>query len=481
MNLAIIRYFLGWILNVEAVLMLLPCGAALLYGERSGIYFVVTLVLCGGIGILCTFRKPKNSIFYAKEGFVCVALSWIVLSIMGALPFYLSREIPSFEDALFEVVSGFTTTGSSILPDVEALSRCMLLWRSFTHWVGGMGVIVFMLAVLPLAGGGYNMHIMRAESPGPSVGKLVPKVRQTAKILYLLYFGITVTQILLLLLSGMPVFDTLCMSFGTAGTGGFGILNSSAASYTYLQQGIITVFMILFGINFNVYYLFWIKKPKDAFGCEEARAYLGIIAVSILLIGWNIRHLFPNLLIAFHHAAFQVGTVITTTGFATTDFDLWPEFSKTILVVLMFIGACAGSTGGGMKVSRILIAFKQVKRELGNLVHPQSVKILKLEGKKLEHNVIRSANGYFLAYAFIFAVSLLLVSLDGFDLTTNVTAVAATFNNIGPGLAKVGPTCNWSGFSAFSKYVFMFDMLAGRLEIFPMLLLFAPGTWKRGF
>ncbi len=481
MNLAIIRYFLGWILNVEAVLMLLPCGAALLYGERSGIYFVITLALCAGIGILCTFRKPKNSIFYAKEGFVSVALSWIVLSIMGALPFYLSREIPCFEDALFEVVSGFTTTGSSILPDVEALSRCMLLWRSFTHWVGGMGVIVFMLAVLPLAGGGYNMHIMRAESPGPSVGKLVPKVRQTAKILYLLYFIITLVQILLLLLSGMPVFDTLCMSFGTAGTGGFGILNASAASYTYLQEGIITVFMILFGINFNVYYLFWIRKPKDAFGCEEARAYLGIIAVSILLIGWNIRHLFPSLLVAFHHAAFQVGTIITTTGFATTDFDLWPEFSKTILVVLMFVGACAGSTGGGMKVSRILIAFKQVKRELGNLIHPQSVKILKLEGKKLEHNVIRSANGYFLAYAIIFAVSLLLVSLDGFDMTTNMTAVAATFNNIGPGLAKVGPTCNWSGFSAFSKYVFMFDMLAGRLEIFPMLLLFSPGTWKKGF
>ncbi|MDO5550896.1 MAG: TrkH family potassium uptake protein [Lachnospiraceae bacterium] len=480
MNIAIIIYFLGWILNVEAVLMLLPCVTALIYGERSGVYFVITLAACGCLGILTTFRKPKNTVFYAKEGFVCVALSWIILSIFGALPFYLSGEIPLFEDALFEVISGFTTTGSSILPDVEALSRCMLIWRSFTHWVGGMGVIVFMLAVLPLAGGGYNMHIMRAESPGPSVGKLVPKVRQTAKILYLLYFGITVIQMLLLLISGMPLFDTLCISFGTAGTGGFGILNDSTASYTYLQQAIITVFMILFGVNFNVYYLLWMRKPKDAFGCEEARVYLGIILVSTIVIALNIRHIFPNLMLAFHHAAFQVGTIITTTGFATADFDLWPELSKTILVFLMFCGACAGSTGGGMKVSRMIIAFKQVKKELGNLVHPQSVKILRLEGKKLEHNVVRSANGYFLAYAFIFAASVVLISLNNFDFTTNVTAVAATFNNIGPGLAKVGPTCNWSEFSAFSKYVFMFDILAGRLEIFPMLLLFSPGTWKKG-
>ncbi len=481
MNIAIIIYFLGWILNVEAVLMLLPCITALIYKESSGIYFLITLTICGILGAVITFRKPKNTVFYAKEGFVCVALSWIVLSIFGALPFYLSREIPIFEDALFEVISGFTTTGSSILPDVEALSRCMLLWRSFTHWVGGMGVIVFMLAVLPLAGGGYNMHIMRAESPGPSVGKLVPKVRQTAKILYLLYFGITVAQMSFLLLSGMPIFDTICLSFGTAGTGGFGILNDSIASYTYLQQSIITIFMILFGINFNVYYLFLIRKPKDALCCEEARVYIGIIAVSTLIIGFNIRSMFPNLMTALHHAAFQVGTIITTTGFATADFDLWPELSKTILVLLMFCGACAGSTGGGMKVSRILIAIKQVKKELENLVHPQSVKILRLEGKKLEHNVIRSANGYFLAYALIFGASVLLVSMDQYDFTTNVTAVAATFNNIGPGLAKVGPTCNWSEFSPFSKYIFMFDMLAGRLEIFPMLLLFAPGTWKKGF
>lgn len=479
MNIRMILYFLGWVMNIEAVLMLLPCVTALIYGESCGLYFVMIMIACGGLGMLSTFRKPDNTVFYAKEGFVCVALSWVVLSFFGALPFYLSREIPVFEDALFEVISGFTTTGSSILPSVEALSRCMLLWRSFTHWIGGMGVIVFMLAVLPLVGGGYNMHIMRAESPGPSVGKLVPKVRATAKILYLLYFGLTVIQILLLLLSGMPLFDTLCLSFGTAGTGGFGILNDSIASYTTLQQAIFTVFMIVFGVNFNVYYLFWIRKPKDALGCEEARAYLTIIALAVLAIGWNIRHMFPSLFEAFHHAAFQVATVITTTGYATTDFDLWPEFSKTILVLLMFIGACAGSTGGGMKVSRILIAFKQVKKELGTLFHPQSVKTLRMEGKRLEHNIVRSVNAFFIAYAAVFAVSLLIVSLDNYNFTTNFTAVAATINNIGPGLANVGPTCNWSGFSPLSKYVFMFDMLAGRLEIFPMLLLFAPNTWRR--
>lgn len=479
MNIRMILYFLGWVMNIEAVLMLLPCITALIYRESCGIWFLAVMAACGGLGILFTFRKPKNAVFYAKEGFVSVAMSWVILSFFGALPFYLSGEIPVFEDALFEVISGFTTTGSSILPNVEALSRCMLLWRSFTHWVGGMGVIVFMLAVLPLVGGGYNMHIMRAESPGPSVGKLVPKVRATAKILYLLYFGLTVMQILLLLFSGMPAFDTLCLSFGTAGTGGFGVLNDSIASYTTLQQAIITIFMIAFGVNFNVYYLFWIRKPKDALCCEEARGYLIIIALAVLAVTWNIRHLFPGIFQAFHHAAFQVATIITTTGYATTDFDLWPEFSKTILVLLMFVGACAGSTGGGMKVSRVLIALKQVKKELGTLFHPQSVKILKMEGKKLEHDIVRSVNAYFIAYASIFAVSLLIVSLNNFDFTTNFTAVAATINNIGPGLAGVGPTCNWSGFSPLAKYVFMFDMLAGRLELFPMLLLFAPSTWRR--
>lgn len=435
MNIGIVFYFLGWVLGIEGILMILPCVVALIYQEPSGFYFLGVALFCGISGWLLAHKKLKSTVFYAKEGFVAVSLSWIVLSFFGALPFFLSGEIPLLEDALFEVISGFTTTGASVLSDVEALSRCMLMWRSFTHWIGGMGVLVFILAVLPLAGG-YNIHIMRAESPGPSVGKLVPRVRTTAKILYLIYLFITVVQIILLLFTGMPLFDSMAMSFGTAGTGGFGIVNSSCGDYTALQQWIFTIFMILFGVNFNVYYLFLIRKPKDALRCEEMRGYLGIILVSTLLITWNIRGMFPNILTALRHAAFQVGSIITTTGYSTTDFDLWPGFSKTILVSLMFIGACAGSTGGGIKVSRIAIAVKTVNKELSSLIHPRNVKVLKYEGKPIEHNVLRSINTYLVAYILIFVVSLLLISLDNFDLTTNFTAIAATLNNIGPGLEK---------------------------------------------
>ena len=480
MNKKIIVYLLGWILIIEAVFMLLPCIIALIYKEASGIWFVAVMAVCGAIGLTCIHKKPENLVFFAKEGFVSVSLSWIVLSFFGALPFYLSGEIPRFEDAMFEIISGFTTTGASILTDVESLSKCMIMWRSVTHWIGGMGVLVFILSILPLAGG-YNMYIMKAESPGPSVGKLVPKVRTTAKILYKIYLFMTVLQIILLLIGGMPLFDSLAISFGTAGTGGFGIKNDSMAFYnSYYLQGVVTVFMILFGINFNVYYLFLIRQPKEAFRCEEARAYLGIIAASILLITLNIRGSFENVFSAFHHAAFQVGSIITTTGYSTVDFDLWPEFSKGILVVLMFIGACAGSTGGGFKVSRVVILLKAIKKELGSLIHPRSVKILKLEGKPIEHNVMRSVNTFLGAYILIFTSSVLVVSLDNFDLTTNFTAVAATFNNIGPGLGGAGPLQNFSHFSPLSKIVMMFDMLAGRLEVFPMLLLFAPSTWKNG-
>ena len=475
MNISMILYFLGWVLKIEGILMILPCAIALIYQELNGLYFLGIGLFCVISGWLMSRKKPSNTVFYAKEGFVSVALSWIVLSVFGALPFYFSREIPLFEDALFEVISGFTTTGASVLSDVEALSRCMLMWRSFTHWIGGMGVLVFILAVLPLAGG-YNMHIMRAESPGPSVGKLVPRVKLTAKILYVIYFSMTVLQILILLASGMPWFDSLAMSFGTAGTGGFGILNSSCGSYTTFQQAVFNIFMILFGINFNVYYLFLIKKPKDALHCEEMRGYLAIIAASILLIAWNIREYYPTIFQAIHHSAFQVASIITTTGYSTADFDLWPSFSKTILVILMFVGACAGSTGGGIKVSRIAIAFKTVKKEMSSLIHPRSIKILKYEGKPIEHTVLRSINTYLITYMLIFAGSILLISLNEFDPTTNFTAVAATLNNIGPGLEKVGPTCNFGIFSPFSKYVLMFDMLAGRLELFPMLLLFSPRT-----
>lgn len=478
MNISMILYFLGWVLKIEGILMILPCAIALIYQELNGLYFLGIGLFCVISGWLMSRKKPSNTVFYAKEGFVSVALSWIVLSVFGALPFYFSGEIPLFEDALFEVISGFTTTGASVLSDVEALSRCMLMWRSFTHWIGGMGVLVFILAVLPLAGG-YNMHIMRAESPGPSVGKLVPRVKLTAKILYVIYFSMTVLQILILLASGMPWFDSLAMSFGTAGTGGFGILNSSCGSYTTFQQAVFTIFMILFGINFNVYYLFLIKKPKDALHCEEMRGYLAIIAASILLIAWNIREYYPTIFQAIHHSAFQVASIITTTGYSTADFDLWPSFSKTILVILMFVGACAGSTGGGIKVSRIAIAFKTVKKEMSSLIHPRSIKILKYEGKPIEHTVLRSINTYLITYMLIFAGSILLISLNEFDPTTNFTAVAATLNNIGPGLEKVGPACNFGIFSPFSKYVLMFDMLAGRLELFPMLLLFSPRTWMK--
>lgn len=478
MNISIVMYFLGWVLGIEGVLMILPCVIAVIYQEINGLYFLGTGLFCTLTGLLLSHKKPVNTIFYAREGFVSVALSWIVLSFFGALPFYLSREIPVFEDALFEVISGFTTTGASILSEVEPLSRCMLMWRSFTHWIGGMGVLVFILAVLPLAGG-YNIHIMRAESPGPSVGKLVPRVRVTAKILYLIYFFITMAEILILLCSGMPWFDSIAMSLGTAGTGGFGILNDSCGSYSTFQQATFTVFMILFGINFNVYYLFLIRKPKDALKCEEMRVYFTIILASILLISLNVRSLFPNFLQAVHHSAFQVASIITTTGFATMDFDLWPTFSKTILVCLMFVGACAGSTGGGIKVSRIAIAVKTVGKELSSLIHPRSVKVLKFEGKVIEHSVLRSINTFLITYVLIFGVSILLISLDGYDPTTSFTAVAATLNNIGPGLNQVGPTCNFSIFSPVTKYVLMFDMLAGRLELFPMLLLFSPKVWMK--
>ena len=478
MNIGIILYFLGWVLGVEGVLMLLPCAIALIFHETAGWYFVGIGLLCGVIGWTLGHKRPTNTVFYAKEGFVSVALSWIVLSLFGAMPFYLSREIPRFEDALFEVISGFTTTGTSILPDVEALSHCMLVWRSFTHWIGGMGVLVFLLAILPMASG-YNMHIMRAESPGPSVGKLVPRVKTTAKILYLIYFAMTVIQMVLLFFSGMPWFDTLCISLGTAGTGGFGILNSSCGSYTLFQQAVITVFMILFGVNFNFYYLMLIKKPKEALQSEEVRYYFGIILVSALLIAWNIRGQFANIFLAFHHARFQVGSVITTTGFSTVDFDLWPSFAKWILVTLMFIGACAGSTGGGLKVSRVVIAFKTASREIQSLIHPRSIKVLKFEGKTVDQSIIKSLGAYLAGYFVVFFVSVLIVSLDNMDLETNFTAIAATFNNIGPGLAKAGPTCNFAFFSPLSKFVMMFDMLAGRLELFPMLVLFSPRTWRK--
>lgn len=451
----------------------------LIYREKSVWAIFATMLLCLVIGVpMVLLKRPKQAVFYAKDGFVSVGLSWVALSVMGALPFVISGSIPHPVDALFETVSGFTTTGSSILSDVEALPKCMLFWRSFTHWVGGMGVLVFMLTILPMSGG-YHMNLMRAESPGPSVERFVPTVKSTAKILYGIYICLSLLELLLLLVGKMPMFDALTLTFGTAGTGGFGIKNDSIGSYTTYQQTVITIFMILFGVNFNVYFLFLLKKIRQGLKNEELRAYLGIILGAILLITVNIAGKFGNPFLAFHHAAFQVGSIITTTGYSTVDFNTWPTFSKTVLVLLMFIGASAGSTGGGIKVSRIVILAKSVKKELKQYLHPHSISKIKMDGKPVEHEVVRSINVFLIAYLLIYAVSILIVSLDNFDFTTTFTSVAATINNIGPGLDLVGPAANFGILSVPSKLVLIFDMLAGRLEIFPLLLLFVPDTWRK--
>ncbi|MCD7908718.1 MAG: TrkH family potassium uptake protein [Clostridium sp.] len=478
MNSGIIIYMLGWIMNIEALFLLIPCLTAAVYREPIGFCYLAVAAACGFLGWLCVRKKPRSKVFFAREGFVTVSLGWIILSLFGCIPFLLGGEIARFEDALFEIISGFTTTGASILNQVEDLSKASLIWRSFSHWIGGMGILVFLLAVLPMIGD-YNMHIMRAESPGPSVGKLVPKIRFTAKLLYSIYLFLTVVMFLLLLVGKMPLFDSLCMTFGAAGTGGFSCRNFGQAGYTAYQQNVITIFMLLFGVNFNVYYLFLIRKPKDAFKCEELRGYLLIVASCIALITLNTYRMFPDLLTALHHVAFQVASIITTTGYSTVDFNQWPEFSKTLLLGIMFVGACAGSTGGGMKVSRIMIAFKEIKKELASVIHPRSVKVLKYEGKALDHNTLRSINAFIIVYFMIMALSVLLVSLDNFDFGTSFSAVVATLNNIGPGISEVGPAANFSGLSAMSKWVLMFDMLAGRLEIFPMLVLLSPGTWRK--
>lgn len=478
MNYRIIAYIVGWVFNLQAIFMVLPALTAIIYNEKDFYAFLTSIAVCLVIGLPLTRKKPTNKVFYIKDGCVAVALSWIVLSLTGAVPFVISGAIPHPVDAVFETVSGFTTTGSSILTDVEVLPKCMLFWRSFTHWIGGMGVLVFLLSLLPLAGG-YHMNLMRAESPGPSVSKLVPKVQSTAKILYSIYLGMTIIQILLLLLGGMPVFDTLCITFGSAGTGGFGIKNDSMASYSVYCQVITTIFIILFGVNFSAYYLILTKKFKTAFHIEEIRYYFGIILAAIILIAINTRHMFSGFGQAFQQSAFQVGSVITTTGYSTTDFNQWPALSKTILVLLMFIGACAGSTGGGIKVSRIVLLLKAARKEFQLYLHPNAVKKIRMDQKAVSHETLRSTNIFLSVYLLIFCGSVLIISLDNFDLVTNFTAVAATLNNIGPGLEIVGPMGNFSSFSSLSKIVLIFDMLAGRLEIFPLLLLFFKNTWKK--
>lgn len=478
MNKKIIIHVLGWALILEAACLLLPLICALIYKESDAATFAICAALCLTVGALFKRINPKNRSMYAKEGLVVVSLSWIFMSIFGALPFFISGAIPNFIDALFETVSGFTTTGASILNDVESLPKSILFWRSFTHWIGGMGVLVFLVSLLRLSGGN-NLYLLKAESTGPSVGKLVPRIQSTAKILYGIYTFFTLLQIALLIAGDMPLFDAITTSLGTAGTGGFGIRNSSIAEYTPYQQTVVTVFMLIFGVDFSLYYLILIRKFKPVFQSEELRTYLGVVAAAIAIIFINVSGMFNTAWEALRHSAFQVASIITTTGYTTTNFDKWPELSKTILVILMFIGACAGSTGGGMKVSRILISLKTIVKELKITAHPKSTHKITMNGRIVEHETIRSINVYMIAYFAIYAISLLVISLDGFGFTSNFTAVAATLNNIGPGLDAVGPTSNFSGYSALSKFVFILDMLIGRLEIFPMLILFSPYTWKK--
>jgi len=480
MNKSIIVYILGWILIIEAAFMLPSCIVALIYSEPEGWWFLLVLALAAIAGFLLSHKKPKNTVFYLKEGCIATALGWILLSLVGCLPLWLSGAIPNFTDALFEIVSGFTTTGSSILTDIEALPYCCLFWRSFSHWIGGMGVLVFLLAIVSMTGGSH-MNLMKAESPGPSVGKLVPKVKHTARILYLIYIGMTVIMILMLILGDMSLFESLCTAFGAAGTGGFGIRSDSCTSYSPYIQWVITVFMILFGVNFNFYYFLLFKKWRQAVKMEEVRWYIIIILAAVALIMFNSGISDMGFSDTLRHVFFQVGSIITTTGFATVDFDLWPDLSRCLLVLLMFIGACAGSTGGGLKVSRVITLVKSGISELQAYIHPKSVRRIRLDGRAADSTMVSSIATYFIVYILIFIVSTLAVSADNFGFATSFTAVAATLNNIGPGLELVGPTQNFFMFSPLTKYVLIFDMLAGRLELFPMLLLLHPAVWKDAF
>lgn len=477
MNFKMIKNILGWILIFEAAFMLIPLITAVIYWEESFFAYLISICICLLIGFILIWHKPQNKTLYSKEGFVIVSLSWIVLSLFGALPFCFSGEIPSYVDALFEVISGLTTTGSSILTNVEALSKANLIWRSFTNWIGGMGVLVFVMAFVPLSGGN-NMHIMKAESPGPSVSKLVPRVKTTALILYLIYIGLTLAQFILLLFGDMTAFAAICTSFSTAGTGGFVIKVDSLLSFSSYSQIVVTVFMLLFSVNFASYYLILLGKFKDAF-TSEVRCFFGIVLGAITIICLNTYGLFENIGECIKHVSFTVASIISTSGFSTVDFDLWPQLSRACLVLLMFIGACAGSTGGGLKVSRLIILFKSMIKELHLMIHPKQVKKVTIDKHPVEHEVVRSTNVYMVCYLLIFVTSTMLICFGDHDLVTSFTAVAATINNIGPGLAKVGPTQNFAFFSDIEKLILSFDMLVGRLELFPMLLLFSPSTWKK--
>ena len=479
MNKRSIIYILGWVLIVEAVAMQIGTITSLIYGEKEAWYFVLTGVVSAILGVLAIkVKKPKNMVLYQKAGFASTALSWILLSLVGCMPFWLSGEIPSFIDAFYETVSGITTTGATILNDVEALSKGMLMWRSFLHWLGGMGVIVFLLAIIPKLGGQQNIFLMKAESPGPIIGKAVPRMRNYATMLYGIYITLTALEFILLLFGGLNVFEAINTSFSTAGTGGFGIYNSNAAAFdSYYVQTVIAVFMLLFGINFSVYLCLIARKFKQSLKFEELWIYLGIVAVSTAIIAFNISSIYKPY-DAFHQSFFYVSSIISTTGFGLTDVNKWPELSKTVIIILTFIGASAGSTGGGFKISRIILLFKEVRKEFSLLVHPRNVKLVKMDGKAVNHDIMRTTSMYLVLYIGVFAISFLLVSIDNMDFTTSFTAVAANLNNTGPGLGAVGPVGNYADFSILSKIVFIFDMLAGRLEIYPLLLLFAPSDRK---
>lgn len=479
MNKRIVFYSVGRILQCEGILMLLPTIVSLIYRESGWIWLFLAASFAFGLGTIAriSFKKCDRHVF-AREGFAIVALSWIFMSAIGALPFFLSREIPNYISAFFETVSGFTTTGASIIPDVTALSHGNLFWRSFTHWVGGMGILVFIMAVFP-SESGRDVHIMNAEVPGPISGKLMPRLRDTAKTLYLIYLGLTVLEIVLLLFGDMNLYESLVHSFGTAGTGGFGIKSDSIASYSTYSQWVITAFMFVFGINFNLFYLILIGRAKSAFQSKELWCYISIVAVSVVVIAVNIFSIYGNLADTMKHSAFQVAAIISTTGYSTVDFNQWPELSKTIIIILMFVGGCAGSTAGGLKVSRIMLMFKTVKRDLRRLVHPRSVNTVRLEGKSVDNDTISSIGGYIIIYMIIFFTTFLVLSFSQYSFLENFTATATCINNIGPGLGEVGPAANFSGYSNFHQLILSFTMLLGRLEIFPILLTFTPSTWRK--
>lgn len=482
MNYKVMGRFISKILAVEAVFMIPAMLISVFDKEyKAFISFVLSILIIMAVSALLFVlgRKAKQR-FFVKEGLACVGLSWIAISLLGCLPFYISGEIPHFIDALFEMVSGFTTTGSSILPEVETMSRGMLYWRSFSHWLGGMGVLVFLLAVTPANGRSnrFTLHLLRAESPGPNVEKLAPRMRDTAMILYMLYMALTVMNVIFLLLGGISLFDSVCTAFGTAGTGGFGIKNDSMAGYSPYIQNVCTIFMLLFGVNFSCYYLLLLRRFKTVLKDGELRLYLGLVVASITSITINIYHMFGSIGEALHHAAFTVASIITTTGFATVDFDKWPEFSKSIIVVLMMIGACAGSTGGGFKCGRLLLLLKSIRRGIRKTLNPNKVEVIRNNGNAVNEKVISGINIYVATYFIIIFGSFLLIAVDGFSIITNFTAVLSCFNNIGPGLDQVGPTCNFGLFSDFSKIILIIDMLAGRLEIYPILILFSRDVWS---